>query len=533
MLSRNKQEQRKSSFKKAVSADESRRKREEACNEIRKNKREESLMKRRVVAPDESQTTIEPVDISNVTPELLTKLSQATLSNDPTIQLEATTQLRRILSIEKHPPIADVIKTGVVPRLVQFLTFEITPKLQYEAAWALTNIASGSSEQTMVVINSGAVPLFVKMMNASDEEMREQAVWGLGNIAGDSPQARDYVLGCGIMTPLLSILNSSTSKITLIRNGAWCFSNLCRGKPQPKLADVQDGLPVMARLLQTTDTELLTDVLWAFSYISDGPDQNIQAVLNTGAAPRLVELLGSNSFSIQTPALRAVGNIITGTDTQTQVMLDLGVLPYLYKLLQSQRKAIRKEAAWTVSNITAGNASQTQLVIANSIFPLLANLLSNGEYDVKKEALYAVTNATTWKNPKQVRHLVDAGMIKPLVELLSAPDPKMILVALDGLENILLVGQQLASKGTAPSNPYTVIVEEFEGIDKLEELQSHENSEVYQKAIKILEAHFNASEEENMMVPNNAVPLVQQQPNNQLAFSFGSNVSMPSGGFVF
>jgi len=286
----------------------------------------------------------------------------------------------------------------------------------------------------------------------------------------------------------------------------------------------------MARLLQTTDNELITDVLWAFSYISDGPDQNIQAVLNTGVAPRLIELLGSNSYTIQTPALRAVGNIVTGNDQQTQVMLDLGVLPYLYKLLQSQRKAIRKEAAWTVSNVTAGSSAQTQLVINNNIFPLLTALLSNGEYDVKKEALYAVTNATTWKNPKQVRHIVDSGAIKPMVELLTAPDPKLILVALDGIENILTVGNTMSAKAMTATNPFTSIVEEYEGIDKLEDLQSHENQEVYQKSIKILEQFFNASEEENMNV--NA-PVVQQQPNSQTTYSFGTNVSMPSGGFVF
>jgi importin subunit alpha-1 len=346
----------------------------------------------------------------------------------------------------------------------------------------------------------------------------------LGNIAGDSPKARDYVIQCGILKPLLQILNSSSSKITLIRNAAWCFSNLCRGKPQPKLEEIAEGLPIMARLLQTSDTELLTDVLWAFSYVSDGNDANIQAVLQTGAAPRLIELLSNPSYTIQTPALRAVGNIVTGNDSQTQVMLDLGLLAPLYKLLQSQRKAIRKEAAWTISNITAGNASQTQMVINASIFPLLAGLLNSGEFDVKKEVMYAITNATTWKVAKQIRHIVDSGCVRPMIELFTAPDPKIVMVALDGIENILLVGAKVSKDGT---NPYAPIVEENEGIDRLEELQSHENNDVYQRAVKLLESYFQASEDQNMM-PN--APMVSQS-NNQ--FAFGSNLAVPSGGFVF
>jgi len=53
---------------------------------------------------------------------------------------------------EQNPPIERVIKLGCVPRLVSFLPQAGNPKLQFEAAWALTNIASGNSDQTMVLL---------------------------------------------------------------------------------------------------------------------------------------------------------------------------------------------------------------------------------------------------------------------------------------------------------------------------------------------------------------------------------------------
>ena len=43
-----------------------------------------------------------------------------------------------------------------------------------EAAWALTNVASGTSEQTAVVVHVGGVPRFIQLVQAQSSEIREQ-----------------------------------------------------------------------------------------------------------------------------------------------------------------------------------------------------------------------------------------------------------------------------------------------------------------------------------------------------------------------
>ncbi|KAF3790106.1 Importin subunit alpha-1b [Nymphaea thermarum] len=62
-------------------------------------------------------------------------------------------------------------------------------------------------------------------------------------------------------------------------------------------------------------------------------------------------------------------------------------------LMHNHKKSIKKEACWTISNITAGNKEQIQ------------------------------------------------GCIKPLCDLLVCLNPRIVTVCLEGLENILKVGE--------------------------------------------------------------------------------------------
>ena len=120
--------------------DELRRRREEQQVEIRKQKKEENLAKRRnlIPAPGDASMESDTDEEAGAADEKvfyrfddmfdalqwkedLPKLVQAVYSNNVNDQLPATMQFRKLLSKEKNPPIEDVIAANVIPRFVDFL----------------------------------------------------------------------------------------------------------------------------------------------------------------------------------------------------------------------------------------------------------------------------------------------------------------------------------------------------------------------------------------------------------------------------
>ncbi|KAJ7305911.1 hypothetical protein JRQ81_010277 [Phrynocephalus forsythii] len=467
--------------------------RREVGVELRKARKDEQILKRRNICfTAENTLTPEKEEKSTAAQLSLEDMVKLIHSEDPDQHMTAAHAIRKLLSRQKNPPINQVIESGIVPKLVDFLYHHDVPALQFEAAWALTNIASGTSDQTRAVVEANGIQGFVVLLSSPHLHICEQAVWALGNIAGDGPLYRDALISFNVIPPLLSLV-APTTPVGFLRNITWTLSNLCRNKnPCPPLGAVKQILPTLTHLLEHEDEEILTDACWALSYLTDGSNDRIQVVVEAGVLSRLVLFLTYAELPLLTPALRTMGNIVTGTDQQTQMAIDAGVLSVLPRLLRHPKSTVQKEAAWTLSNIAAGPCSQIQQLITCGLLPPLVELLEKGEFKAQKEAVWAVANFTTGGTVEQVVELVQAGVLKPLLNLLSARDGKTILVILDSICNFFLSAEKLGE-----TEKLCLLIEELDGLEKIEALQTHENVLIYRAALGLIEKYFSAEDGEN------------------------------------
>lgn len=510
-------DQRRNTFKHGVDKKEARRIRESHTESIRKKKKDEQMMaKRRRQSTATNQIGMPPLvnarskDNQTLLPYIRKYVSQFESQNHNE-RLTAVSCVRKLLSRNTDPPTQEVIQCGGIKPLIKCLDPRGPTDLQFEASWALANIASGTTEQTLLVANSGAIPCFIQLLDSPNAEVRDQAVWALGNFTGESEQMRDFIFQKGGVMKLCRLVPKDLNLMERrhLVQIVWCLSNLCRGtKPFINPQFVAPMYPYLVHIMkQTQDEEVLRDMIWAWNYISEDITSlhKAEAIIKSPVCGLLISYLGKQySTKIQVPTLRTLGNLIVGSDEQTQAVLDQGLLRALQPLIRHESVLTRKEVFWILSNIAGGTSAQIRLLLRANFIDKFIHAIETDKDIVKREATWALCNCIHGGTDAQRREILRTkssknyqnrseplgDCINALCIMLEALDVKILLNVLKTLDFIMLYGDEEAKTNGSFINVYVDQVEMCGGLDKLESLQSHVNETIYLRVMKILTCHF-------------------------------------------
>ena len=447
-------------FQKGLDTDKMRSSRRDTQLSLRKKTREAHLQKRmRMLSAKESQPGPGGVSdpLEDVSVDRLPRYVADVMQTDSLkLQLSGTKSIRQLLSLQRKPPLQQVMACGVLPKIVNFILNtddEAEPKrrdlltedqklrqqLQYEAAWIVTNLSSGPPQATQYVVQLGVTEKLAKMVRyAPNEEHADMAVWALGNIAGESRKLVQRILNTGFLDDLITAMPNIRDH-NHQGNAAWVLSNIMRNAPPLSGEQYERLIPAAAHILRTTTvSDALTNTLWTFTYLTS-TEEHFDLLVQHGVVEVVVHLLGQESQKYERtlalkkaeqqkreemykrtgkaqppderritldaqkamdhyvfrPCLRVIGNLVSGPDQLTQKVIDAGYLDVIDPFVNHFNGQFRKEVIWSLSNILAGSHQQIESVLSkDDLLRSIMRAATSDNQSVKREATWCLGNAT-------------------------------------------------------------------------------------------------------------------------------------------
>lgn len=109
-------------------------------------------------------------------------------------------------------------------------------------------------------------------------------------------------------------------------------------------------------------------------------------------------------------------------------------------------------------------------------------------YQVRKESMFILANATRRLELDEMDVVVKEQIISTMVkQLYQDQQTAIICQALTSLRNLLQAGERMKQQNNGEINQALMMIEAHGGSQKIEELQSHPNDEVYNLSLSILE----------------------------------------------
>jgi vacuolar protein 8 len=243
------------------------------------------------------------------------------------------------------------------------------------------------------LVNAGAIPVLVQLLNSSDVDVQYYCTTALSNIAVDAGNRAKLAQTEGrLVQSLVHLMESSSPKVQC--QAALALRNLASDERYQLDIVRARGLPSLLRLLQSSYLPLILSAVACIRNISIHP-ANESPIIDAGFLRPLVDLLGSTeNDEIQCHAISTLRNLAASSDKNKQLVLDAGAVQKCKQLVLNVRLPVQSEMTAAIAVLALSEDLKPHL-LRLGVFDVLIPLTESDSIEVQGNSAAALGNLSS------------------------------------------------------------------------------------------------------------------------------------------
>lgn len=272
-----------------------------------------------------------------------------------------------------------------------------------------TNAPASSAENKVLIVQLGGLPPLIRQMLSPNVEVQCNAVGCITNLATHE-ENKAKIARSGALGPLTRLAKSRDMRVQ--RNATGALLNMTHSGMYTNDSGL-DGAPY----------------IFGRGGVGEGltvsvTDENRQQLVNAGAIPVLVQLLSSSDVDVQYYCTTALSNVAVDSNNRRKLAQnEQRLVQSLVNLMDSSSPKVQCQAALALRNLASDEKYQLDIVRSNGLGPLL-RLLQSSYLPLILSAVACIRNISI--HPMNESPIIEAGFLKPLVDLLGSTDNEEI-----------------------------------------------------------------------------------------------------------
>lgn len=365
-----------------------------------------------------------------------------------------------------------LITSGIVPALKRLFESSFPHNIRSNALWVFTNLCASTSKQVIkVLIDEQMIDYCFSILMNETSDLIEYALMGLFNFLADCDELFISIIEKDFLGHLQRILREFNNENVFFIY-TWGLYNITHFEKLLNLSQSQIILDLCEKLLKFPNTSIKSKTFHVIANLIRSDNDKIELFLNSSSFLILCEEI--KNPDCQTEIIRICSNICSGTNKQALRILEKGLLDLLWSSINSDNYELLYFIYFAISNIAGGCIQQLKILTSHPIFYSSFNGLLSPNDKVRIESSFIVKNYLSHATEQMKSNILNPQFIAGIITALQYPDPLFICNLLTVFEEFIKV----KGKQDFYLNEYDKVVEQ---------LETHQNPEIYEKCLKILD----------------------------------------------